>query len=110
MKRETFIKAIEAIDSQYRYDIEMTEKLGEAFPDAFSANLMYDNGILFDALIKVLKEETNDNACEEESWIEWFCYETAFGRKGDQLPAFDEKGNRIKMDNAGDLYDFLKTL
>ena len=39
MKKETFIEAIEAIASQIRFDIEVSKKLGEAFPNAPTANL-----------------------------------------------------------------------
>lgn len=103
MKKETFIEAIEAIENQLRYDIEFSNKLGDAFPNAFQANLLPDNHFLSNALIKVLQEVMNDN----ENWIAWFCYETDFGNESFRLQAFDENKQPIKMDNAGDLYDFI---
>lgn len=109
MKKETFIEAIEAIASQIRFDIEVSKKLGEAFPNAHTANLLPDNHFVSNALMKVLQEEMNDNeVCKYgQSWIEWFCFETDFGNESYRLQAFDENKQPIKMDNAGDLYDFL---
>lgn len=103
MERELFIDAINAIEQQIRYDIEFSNKLGEAFPNAHTANLLPDNHFICNALIKVLREVMNDN----ENWIEWFCFETDFGKKSYRLQAFDEFKKLIKLDNAADLYDFL---
>lgn len=103
MERELFIDAINAIEQQIRYDIEVSKKLGEAFPNAHTANLLPDNHFICNALIKVLQEEMNDN----QRFIEWFCFETDFGKKSYRLQAFDEFKKLIKINNAGDLYDFL---
>ncbi len=54
MKRETFIESIEAIAQQIRFDIEVSKKLGEAFPNAHTANLLPDNHFVSNALMKVL--------------------------------------------------------
>ena len=109
MKRETFIEAIDAIESQIRFDIEVSKKLGEAFPNAHTANLLPDNHFISNALMKVLQDEMNDNqVCKYgQSWIEWFCFETDFGNESYRIQAFDENKQPIKMDDAGDLYDFL---
>lgn len=109
MKRETFIMAIEAIDKQYQHDIEIAEKLETVFPGCYSANMMYDNHLLSNALFGALQEEMNDlELCEHgQSWIEWFCWETDFGRKSHRLQARRKDKSVIKMDNAGDLYDYL---
>jgi len=54
------------------------------------------------ALLRVLEEEMGD----DDEWIEWFCFETDFGKRKDTLQAYE--GDRvIPMDNASDLYDFL---
>ena len=109
MKRQTFIESIEAIAQQIRFDIEVSKKLGEAFPNAHTANLLPDNHFVSNALMKVLQEEMKDNeVCKYgQSWIEWFCFEADFGNESYRLQAFDENKKPIKMDNAGDLYDFL---
>ena len=111
MKKETFIEAIEAIAQQIIFDIEASKKLGEAFPNAHTANLLPDNHFVSNALMKVLQEEMDDNdLCKYgQSWIEWFCFETDFGNESYRLQAFDENKQIIKMDNAGDLYDFLNS-
>lgn len=103
MKRETFIKAIESLEKQKNYDIEMCEKFGKCFPNAFTANLLYDNNIITNSLIETLQEVMND----KDSWIEWFCYETNFGKEYERLKAFDENKQPIKLSNASELYDFL---
>jgi len=41
MEKELFIKTINAIEKQYRYDREFAIKLGELFPAAHNANLFY---------------------------------------------------------------------
>lgn len=109
MKKETFIEAIGAIEKQIRHDIEVSKSLGKAFPNAHTANLMPDNHFTSNVLMKVLQEVMNDNeVCKYGvSWIEWFCFETDFGNESWRLKAFDENKQPIKMDNAGDLYDFL---
>ena len=109
MKKETFINAIDAIEKQIRFDIEISEKLGEVFPSAHTANLFPDNHFVINALMEVLQVVMNDNeVCKYgQSWIEWFCFETDFGNESYRLQAFDENKKPIKMDNAGDLYDFL---
>lgn len=107
MKKETFIAAIEAIEKQLRYDIEVGKKLGEAFPHA--NNLMPDNHFLQDALFQVLQEEMCDDfVCEHSmSWIEWYCFETDFGKENWRLKAYEKDGTIIPMNNAGELYDYL---
>lgn len=109
MNKELFIGAIEAIQKQVKLDIEVSKHLGKAFPDTFEANLLPKNHFLQNALIHVLQVEMNDlQLCEHgQSWIEWFCFETDFGNESYRLQAFDENKQPIKMDNAGDLYDFL---
>jgi len=109
MKKETFVEAIEAIEKQIRYDIEVSKKLSEAFPNAYAANLLPDNHFISNMLIKVLKEEMNDNeVCKYgQGWIEWFCFETDFGNESYRLQAFDENKQIIEMNNASDLYEFL---
>ncbi len=107
MMKETFIEAIEAIEKQLEYNIKVSEKLGEAFPHAFTANLLPDTSIILNAFITVLKEEMDDSELDVngQRWIEWFCFETEFGLK--KMEAYDENKKIIPMSNAGELYDFL---
>ena len=110
MKRETFIKAIDAIEKQDKYDTEVGENLGKAFPSAFEANLLPDNHFVSNALFDVLQEEMGDNEPDEygQSWIKWFCFDKEFGTRND-IKAYHKDGTEIKLNNAGDLYDFLES-
>lgn len=109
MEKQTFIDCINALEKQTRQDIANYELLAKVFKDSHSANLLPDNHFVSNALMKVLQDEMNDNqVCKYgQSWIEWFCFETDFGNESYRLQAFDENKQPIKMDNAGDLYDFL---
>lgn len=109
MTRELFISSIEALEKQMKYDIELSERLGKVYENAFEANLMYNNEILSEALLNILKEEMNDKEKDKYGygWINWFCYETNFGKENFRIKAYDKNKEEIKMENAGDLYDFL---
>jgi hypothetical protein len=104
MNKETFIKAIEALEKQENYNFEFSEKLGKCFPNAHSANLLPDNHFLSNILIQILQEEMNDM----DNWIEWFCYEKDFGKYED-IKAYDEDGKEIPMSTTEELYNFLIT-
>ena len=108
MKKQTFINAINALEKQIKYDIEVSKNLALAFPNAFTANLMPENQLLSNALLGVLQEEMGDTTlCKYgQSWIEWFCWETNFGRESFRLKAYDENKKHIPMKNAGQLYNF----
>lgn len=110
MKKELFIKVIEALEKQMQYDIAVSKKLSEAFPNAFSASLLPDNHILNNVLIEVLQVSMNDPAEGSPpycSWIEHFCFELDFGKENFRLPVYDKDKNIIPMSTAGELYDFL---
>jgi hypothetical protein len=109
MKRETFILAIEAIEKQYNHDVDFANKLAEAFTEARSANLLPKNHFLTNALMLILQQEMNDEEiCKyKQNWIEWFCYETNFGKDHLRLPAYNKDKTVIPLSNAGELYDFL---
>ena len=110
MNRDLFIKAIDALEKQMKYDISVAEKLGEAFPNTHNANLLYDNHYLHNMIIEILQEAMNDKVIEPKvgySWIEYFCYELDFGKENYRLSVYDKDKNIIPMSNAGELYDFL---
>lgn len=109
MKRETFIMAIESIEKQYMHDIELAKRLTHYYPHCSIEQLAYDNHLIHNALIQVLQEEMKDERLNEfgQSWIEWFCWETNFGRESFRLKAYRKDGSVIKMYTAGDLYDYL---
>lgn len=44
---------------------------------------------------------------EESQWIDWWCWETDFGRDENMGQIFDEDDNIIRVENSDQLYDFL---
>ena len=108
IKKETFISAIEAIEKQIKYDIDIATKLSVAFPNCFTANFMYDNHLISNALIKVLQEQMNDTElCEHgQSWIEYYCFELDFGKENWRLKVTNN-GKEIPLSNPSQLYDLL---
>lgn len=110
MERELFIKSIEAIQEQMKYDISVSEHLGKAFPESFTANLLPKNHFLQNALLEILQVAMNDTEnCEMgQSWIEYFCWELDFGQENWRLKVTD-KGKNIPMSTAGELWDFLNS-
>lgn len=110
MTKELFIKSIEAIQEQIKYDISVSKNLSNAFPESSTANLLPKNDYLLNALIEVLQVETNDT---KERWggdsismIEYFCWELNFGKENWRLKV-TENGTNIPLSNAGELYDYL---
>ena len=110
MNKELFIKSIEAIQEQTKYDISVSENLGKAFPESFQANLLPKNHYLQNALLEVLQVSMNDTTnCEHgQSWIEYYCWELNFGQENWRLKVTDN-GKNIPMSNAGELWDFLNS-
>ena len=108
MDKQLFIEAIDAIQQQCEFDIEVSKNLGKAFPDAFKANLMPKNHYLQNALLKILQTEMNDLGNVEcgASWIEYFCWELNFGQENYRLKVYTH-GKEVPMSNAAELYDFL---
>lgn len=110
MDKQLFIKSIEAIQEQMKYDISVSENLGKAFPESFTANLLPKNHYLQNALIEVLQVAMNDTSlCPMgQTWIEYFCWELDFGQENYRLKVSDN-GKNIPMSNAGELWDFLNS-
>ena len=110
MDKQLFIKSIKAIQKQIEYDISVSEHLGKAFPESFTANLLPKNHYLQNALLEVLQVEMNDTElCSMgQTWIEYFCWELNFGQENWRLKVTDN-GKNIPMSNAGELWDFLNS-
>ena len=103
MTKELFIKSINSIEQQIKYDISVSENLSNAFPNAFKANLIPDNNILQDALFSILEYVMNDT----EKWIQYYCWELDFGKENWRLKVNDENGNDIPLSSPEELYSFL---
>jgi predicted RNA-binding Zn-ribbon protein involved in translation (DUF1610 family) len=110
MKKQFFIESIVAIQLQIQHDILVSEKLGEAFPNSFKANLLPDNHWLQNALVKNLQIAMNDefDTKYKQSWIEYFCWELNFGAENYRLKAFDKNKKEIPLSTPGELWEFLK--
>lgn len=102
--KELFIETIEAIEKQYKKDIEISKHLGRAFPNAFTANLLPDNELVTNALLKLLKNQFKDDS----DWIQYFIYELDFGQENWRLKAYDGDHNEIPLKTAEDLYNLLR--
>ena len=107
MEKQTFIKAIMALKRQRRHDLRVAEKMAGIYGNCGRVNLLYDNQYLSDALVYVLKKEMGDNMDPRQSWIEYFIDELEFGRIT-HLNAYNADGSLILLNDAGELYDFLK--
>lgn len=103
--RELFIETIEKIRQQYVHDIMCSNKLKDVFPNAFTPNLMYENHLIMNQLVKLLQVSFNDE--HEHSWIEYFMWELDFGVKNDKLKATDKNGRNIPLSTPSELYDCL---
>ncbi len=103
--REVFVETIEKIRQQYEHDKMCSEKLKYVFPNAFTPNLMYENHLIMNQLVKLLQVAFNDE--HEHSWIEYFMWELDFGLKNDKLKATDKDGKNIPLSNSSELYDCL---
>ena len=105
MTRELFIKAINALEDQIKYDISVSEKLAGVFPNAHAVNLLPDNHILHNMLVEVLKDAMNDN--HKDSLIEYYMYELDFGKENYRLKVYGKNKKEIPMSNVNELYDAL---
>lgn len=105
ISKELFVETIEKIKQQYNHDLQCAEKLKDVFPNAFIANLMYENHYIMNQLVKLLQVAFNDET--EYSMIEYFLWELDFGKKNNELSAYRADKSKIDLSNAGKLYDYL---
>lgn len=103
--KKFFKECLKAIRKQQRFDRECAYSIKRLFPSAFEANLIYDNSIVIEQLIKVLKVAFNDN--HGHSWIDYFIWELDWGNRNKELNVTDENGNDIPLSNDSDLYNLL---
>jgi len=108
MKKELFIESIEALRRQREYDKEVARNLSKVFPDAFEANLLPENYLLNNTLMKILQVENNDmEPCEHGlSLIEYFCFELDFGVKYKD-GMITENDENIDISDSGKLWEYL---
>lgn len=105
ISKKHFVEAIKSIEAQWRLDQEIATFLGRAFTDAFKANLLPRNGILQEALIKVLEKAVND----EGQWIDYYLWEIDFGKDAKRYQVTVD-GKSFVLSTPGKLYDFIINL
>ena len=101
--KEEFTKAINTLQAQINYDEEWAKKVGEVFPAAFDANLLYNNREITEGLISLLESLTGDG---NTKWIDYFMYECDFGNK--ELECHYEDGTPFILKTPDDVYDLLE--
>lgn len=106
MNKELFIETIEKIKQQHLHDVKCSELLNQVYSNGFQANLMYENHLLMNQVIKILQVQMNDEN-GHHSWIEYFMWELDFGVKNDKLKAYRQDDSEIDLSDSDKLYDFL---
>lgn len=106
MNKDLFIETIEKIKQQHLHDVKCSELLNQVYSNGFQANLMYENHLLMNQVIKILQVQMNDEN-GHHSWIEYFLWELDFGKKNKELQAFRQDNSVIDLSDAGKLYDYL---
>ena len=106
MKKKLFVKSLQDLQRQMEIDNKFSKAMRRFFPESFC--LYYDNSLLFDAMIGLLKEYFDD----EGNYIEYFIYDLNFGKRNretakNRLTVTDNCGENIQLENAEDLYNFL---
>ena len=101
--KELFCEIFEVIRKQ----MELDDKCGDAFniilPNDFTSG--YDNSLLSNQLLKLVKVAFNDNT--RESWIDYFIWELNFGKSYSEGCACYKDGSNINLSSVNDLYEFL---
>lgn len=95
--KDLFIKILNGLQEESDVLSELYQKYRIDFIDCDWLN--NDSSV-----IKLLEFIFND---EETHWIDWWCWESDFGRDEDFGAIFDENDNIIRVDTAEQLYDFL---
>lgn len=100
MNKELFIESIESIKQQLEYDKKCNDAFGIILPNDYISG--YDNHLVIEQLIKVLRYETLD----DNDWIGHFIWELDFGSKWYD-GCITDNGKNIKMKTTEDLWEML---
>jgi hypothetical protein len=103
MTKETFIYIIEQLRLQSEHDSKCSAAFKVILPNDYTSG--YDNTILSECLLKLVKDALNDN--HRDSWIEYYVYELEFGAKYRSGCAKYKNGKDIDISTPEKLYDFL---
>lgn len=100
ISKDLFFETIDIIKRQMIIDDEYCDSLSKVFPDSFIRG--YDNNLIINQLVKMLKFATNDTEN-----IEYFIYELDFGKNWTIDSVTDENGKHIKMKTVNQLWSYL---
>jgi hypothetical protein len=98
--KEQFTKSMEAIKEQVDIDIKNHDALEVLLPSDFVTNF---RNVLYNALIDILEEVTNDNG----GWIEYFLWELDFGKENWRLKVYSKDKKEIPLSSIDDLWNLL---
>ena len=103
----TFGRLLAALEAQAEKDRRNGQLMRQVFPEA--SGMWYDNTLLHEAIVEALKREMDDTETDAygASWMDYFIYELDYGRKNNDLKAYNADGSEIPLATAADLYQFL---
>ena len=107
MTQATFEGFLAALEAQAEKDCRNSKLMQQIFPEA--CGMEYDNTLLHEAIVEAIKREMDDTETDPDgqSWTDYFIYELDYGRKNDDLKAYNADGSEIPLATAADLYRFL---
>jgi len=109
MMQATFERLLVALEAQAEKDRRNGQLMRQVFPEA--CGMQYDNALLHEAIVeaKAIKREMDDTETDPDgqSWTDYFIYELDYGRKNDDLKAYNADGSEIPLATSADLYRFL---
>lgn len=100
INKEKFVSLLKSIEDQLELDRAYCDKLCEVLHPHIE---LYDNSLLFEAIIELLEEAFNDVG----DWIGYFCWCLDFGKAYYLGCATREDKSNIDLSSAETLYDFL---
>lgn len=97
LKKEEFVKAIQAIQEQEKLESQLGELFQAMCPDNYWLSSCTN---LIEAFVSVLESEMQD----ENRWIQWWLYEDV-----EHVVTWTEDGQEktVNIQTPEDLYDFL---
>lgn len=103
MKKQSFVMLMKSIERQYESDYRMGGLITRMGDNEINNHRFVYTTKLIDEALSALTAEFND----KNGWINYFVYETDFGKKADELHIVKADKSTVKFYTAGHLYDWL---
>ena len=103
MTQATFEGLLAALEAQAEKDRRNSRLMQQIVPEA--CGMLYNNALLHEAIKREMDDTETDP--DGQSWTDYFIYELDYGRKNDDLKAYNADGSEIPLATAADLYRFL---